>query len=224
MLLDMLWRNTIRERVNNVSRWLNLDLCNYEGEGEYNIPVIYPVNNCDAINWMGFNRCLSDRKSSRKKLQTGVHFFLSDGEFERCWKDPNRYGEMLRAYNCAFSPDFSMFTSFPKAMQIWNHYRKHWLARYWQDMGLTIIPTISWSDESSFEWCFDGEPKHSVVAVSNIGCVRSPKNHKAFLRGYNEMLKRLEPSLIFVYAHKIYDYPGNVKFIHFSMDKKREVI
>lgn len=207
-----------------MSRWLNLDIANYEGVGNYNIPQLLPETNYDASMWMGFNYCLSNRKTIEKKAKTGVHFFLADGQFERCWKDPNRYGEMLRQYNCVLSPDFSLYTSFPKAAQIWNHYRKHWIGRYWQDMGLTVIPTISWSDESSFEWCFDGEPKHSIVAVSNIGCVRSPKNHEAFMKGYKEMLKRLEPSLVLFYAHKIYDYPGDVKYIHFSLDKSKEAI
>lgn len=207
-----------------MSRWLNLDLANYEGVGEFNIPDLFPTAKCDATNWMGFGYCLSDRKSAEKKSKTGVHFFAADGQFERCWKDPNRYAKMLSQYNCVLSPDFSLFTSFPKVVQMWNHYRKHWIARYWQDMGLTVIPTISWSDESSFEWCFDGEPKHSIVAVSNIGCVRSNKNHELFMRGYEEMLKRLEPSLVLFYAHKIYDYPGNVRYIHFNFDKSLEVI
>ena len=47
----------------------------------------------------------------------------------------------------------------PFAMQIYNQYRKHWLAAYWQLNGITVYPTISWSDENSYEWCFDGEPR-----------------------------------------------------------------
>ena len=207
-----------------MSRWLNLDIAKYEGAGIYNIPQLDAVEKCDALNWMGFAYCLADRKSLEKKSKTGVHFFLTDGQFERCWKDPTRYGTMLSAYNCVMSPDFSLYSSFPKAMQIWNHYRKHWIARYWQDMGLTVIPTIAWSDEESFEWCFDGEPKNSIVAVSNIGCVRSLKNHEKFMRGYEEMIKRLEPTLVLCYAHKMYNYPGNIKYIHFNMDRSQEVV
>lgn len=37
---------------------------------------------------------------------------------------------MLTAYNCALSPDFSLYAFFPKAMQIWNHYRKLLIAKY----------------------------------------------------------------------------------------------
>ena len=207
-----------------MSKWLNLDICTYEGEGKYNIPILDPEMHCDATNWMGFSYCSYDRKVKRKKAQTGVHFFQVDGQFERCWTNPKRYAEMLSVYNCVLSPDFSMYTTFPRAVQIWNYYRKHWIARYWQDLGLTVIPTISWSDEESFEWCFDGEPKGGIVAVSNIGCVKSPKNHEAFLLGYNEMLKRLEPKLVLFYAHKIYDYPGNVRYIKFNLYKEQEIL
>ena len=207
-----------------MSRWLNLDVALYDGVGEYNIPEIEPVDSCNTSTWMGFNYCLSNRKSDKKKKKTGVHFFLADGDFERCWKDPQRYGEMLSAYDCVMSPDFSLFTKFPKAVQIWNHYRKHWLARYWQDMGLTVIPTVSWSDESSFEWCFDGEPKHSVVAVSNVGSARGEKQYRNFMVGYEKMLEVLQPTLVLMFAYKIKDYPGNVRFIQSYFTKSQSVL
>lgn len=34
--------------------------------------------------------------------------------------------------------------------------------------GINVIPTICWSNHESFEWCFDGEPTHSVVRYQNI--------------------------------------------------------
>lgn len=207
-----------------MSRWLNLDIANYKGVGHYEIPELEPTPEylCTANDWIGFNYCLSTKRTVEKKNKTGVHFFLTDDQFERCWKDPQRYGEMLRQYKCVLSPDFSMWGVFPTAVNVWNNYRKHWLGKYWQDMGLTVIPTIAWGDEETFDWCFDGDPKHSVVAVSNVGCVKSKKAQEIFLRGYEEMLKRLEPSLVLCYAHTIRDYPGNVKFIKFKMDKSRE--
>lgn len=207
-----------------MSRWLNLDKGIFEYEGIYDMPKLNPVTTCDASTWIGFNYCLSTKRTEEKKAKTGVHFFLTDEQFERCWKDPQRYGEMLSAYNCILSPDFSMYGIFPKAMQLWNNYRKHWLGRYWQEMGLTVIPTIAWGDEDTFDWCFDGDPKNGIVAVSNIGCVKNPKNHEVFLRGYKEMLRRLNPKLVLFYAHKIYDYPGNVQYIHFSLDKRDQAV
>lgn len=81
-------------------------------------------------------------------------------------------------------------------MQIYNHYRKHWLAAYWQAHGLTVYPTISWSDEQSYDWCFDGEPVGGVVAVSSVGTQNNKEANRLFLKGYEEMMKRLAPLFV----------------------------
>lgn len=63
-----------------------------------------------------------------------------------------------------------------------------------------MIPTISWSDPSSYEWCFDGEPVGGTVAVSSVGTQASPETAALFLAGYQEMLARLQPSEIILYG------------------------
>lgn len=209
----MLQKNGGNVGVINMSQWLNLDIANFDGVGEFETPEVYPVTECDVTSWIKFNMCGSDRRIPEKKLKTGVHFFQYDYFFERCWSNPDRYGNMLKKYGCVLAPDFSLYTVFPKAMQVWNNYRKHWLARYWQEMGLTVIPNIGWADESSFEWCFDGDPIGSIVAVSNIGCTKDKEVHELFRKGYDEMLRRLQPSLVLCFVRKIYDYPGNVRYI-----------
>ena len=76
------------------------------------------------------------------------------------------YVSMLQDFKCVMSPDFSTYTDFPKALQVYNHFRKHWIGTYMQMNGIDVIPTISWSDKESFSWCFDGEPVGGVVAVA----------------------------------------------------------
>ena len=78
--------------------------------------------------------------------------------------------------------------------------RKHLLGAYWQSNGITVIPTISWSDESSFDWCFDGEPVGGAVAVSSVGTQMNATARALFLAGYKEMLERLQPSQILFYG------------------------
>ena len=94
------------------------------------------------------------------------------------------------------SPDFSLYTDYPVAQQIWNHYRKHWVGAYLQKQGVCVIPTIAWSDERSFEWCFDGEPVGGVVAVSSVGTQRKESTKALFMTGYNEMMSRLRPETV----------------------------
>ncbi|MGM9650978.1 MAG: DUF4417 domain-containing protein [Faecousia sp.] len=85
-------------------------------------------------------------------------------------------------------------------MSIYNHYRKHWLGAYWQQSGITVIPTISWSDKRRFEWCFEGEPEAGVVAVSSVGTQLNKESRALFLPGYNEMLSRFQPEWAYFYG------------------------
>ena len=73
----------------------------------------------------------------------------------------------------------------PKAIQLFNVFRNRWVGAYWQSKGITVIPTVSWSDTASYEFCFDGIENGSIVAVGMIGCKR---NKTAFMRGFDAMV------------------------------------
>ena len=198
--------------------YLNLSVRKYDGIGEMDMPVIQPVYELPTIkNWLEFEIAKNKRK---KPSQTGVHFFEYDFKFESVWNFPDRYIDVLKQYDCVISPDFSMYIDFPKPIRIYNKYRMHWLSAYWQENGITVIPVIRPGDFEDWSWGFDGYPMHSIVAVSNIGC-NQKKDAKAFwLKGYNEMLERLEPSKILFYSNS---YPenldGNIHFIKYNIDK-----
>lgn len=181
----------------------------YKGDGKYGIPEIQPVYEYDVNKWIDFNHV--KQYGTKNDKNVGVHFFIYDYQFERVWNTPDKYLTYLSRYGCVLSPDFSIFTDFPLAVNLFNHYRKHWLANYWQERGITVIPSICWCDEASFDWCFEGEPKNSIVAVSDVGCRGSKRDMAGFRRGYDEMIKRLNPSKIILYTHTVKnDYPGNV--------------
>lgn len=204
-----------------MSQFCNLASRIFEGVGEYDIPEIQPVYECSATQWLSFTYVKSTK---RIKKNTGAHFFVDDYQFERVWNEPNKYINSLRRFDYVLSPDFSMYADFPKAVCIYNHYRKHWLAAYWQEFGITVIPTICWMGPDSYDWCFDGEPKHSVVAVSNVGCMKKKESRKIFEEGYNEMLKRLEPTQVLFYTGVFnVDYPGPVRYIRHQIGLTSEV-
>lgn len=148
----------------------NLQKAMFDGVGRYDIPQIQPEHRI-ADNWISFNYA----KGCEDPELHGVHFFVDDYQFLRLWTNPDTYINMLSRFQVVCTPDFSTYTDFPKAVQIFNHYRKHWLGAYWQASGITVIPTISWSDEDSYEWCFDGEPIGGVVAVSSVGTQNDPE-------------------------------------------------
>lgn len=171
----------------------NLNKAIYDGAGQYGIPIIEPAYPKDLDSWIRFNDALSCKTPEKM----AVHFYTDDYRFSRLWAAPDTYIPALRNFKAVCTPDFSMYTDFPVAAQIWNHYRKHWLGAYWQEHGITVIPTIGWSNEDSFEWCFDGEPTHSVVSVSSIGVQVNSEAARLFKLGYDEMLRRLEPTRVY---------------------------
>ena len=100
----------------------NLNRVIFDGTGIYDIPRLRPVDTA-ADSFIGFNYA----KSCKVPESKGVHFFIDDYQFVRLWTNPDAYLELLRRFKCVCTPDFSTYTDFPKAIQIYNHYRKHWL-------------------------------------------------------------------------------------------------
>ena len=88
--------------------------------------------------------------------------------------------------------------------------------------GIKVIPTISWSDESSFEWCFDGEPVGGIVAVSSVGTQNNKTAKELFLNGYNEMMKRLEPETVIFYGTIPQECYGNIIKVKAFQEKFKE--
>ena len=199
------------------------ELCNvmtrvYVGVGQYDIPAIQPVDELPKIDkWLEFEFAKNKRVKHKNE---GVHFFQDDFKFESVWTFPDRYLEALSKYGCVLMPDFSTYVQLPKALRIYNKYRMHWTAAYWQENGMTVIPVIRTGLECDWDWTFDGYPMNSIVAVSNIGCNQIKWTKEAWIKGYNEMLKRLEPSKILFYSNS---YPenldGNIHFIKYNIDK-----
>jgi len=113
--------------------------------------------------------------------------------------------DMFARAGAVMSPDFSMYRDMPRALQLYNHYRKHWLGQFWQTRGAVVIPTISWSDNASWDFCFDGEPRGGIVAVSTVGVKRDKEAFGLFSAGWSEMLGRLAPKRVIV-CGEVFDF------------------
>lgn len=175
----------------------NLDKYIFSGVFPYGIPEINPENiQIHKIEWIPFNYA----KSCHEPENKGIHFYLDDYQFARLWNRPDDYIPLLKKFYAVCTPDFSQFTDMPVAMRIYNHYRKHWLGAYWQMHGIHVIPTICWSDQSSYNWCFDGEPTNSIISISSVGTQATIQEKELFAQGCREAIKRLNPSQILWYG------------------------
>lgn len=181
----------------------------YDSGNWYGIPEMFPtdVTGDKLLRFCDFNQVVDHENYI-------AHFYYDDFKFINAWRDPDKYVEKLRRFKAVISPDFSLYTDFPRALQILSCYRRQWVGKYWTELGLTVIPDVVWGDEESYEFCFLGIPKYSTVAVSNVGVTLNndwnDKNDSLFRKGYNEMMKRLEPATIIFYGSMLDGLKGNI--------------
>lgn len=194
------------DKTNSIA-YENLNRRMFDGVGEYGIPQLLPETFTGDCEFVGFNYARGNCSNTDQKV---VHFFLDDYQFYSLWRTPDRYVDKLSRFRYVLTPDFSTYTDFPKAIQIYNHYRKHWVGAYLQEYGCRVIPTISWSTPDSYEWCFDGEPEGGTVAISSVGCMNGKTKKELFLSGYNEMIDRLHPESIIFYGTVPEECKGNI--------------
>jgi hypothetical protein len=179
-------------------------------EGRYQMPIIKAESHIpDSL--IGFNYALSsDDKNA------GIHFYVDDYQFERIWTSPERYIEVLRPYDCVLTPDFSLYMDMPYAMKIWNVFRSRLIGQMCQDAGLAVIPTVSWAERETFDFCFDGLPGKAVLSISTIGVKNSPEAMQIWRDGVAELIRRKQPKTLLVYGGKVdFDY-GNINVLYFA--------
>jgi hypothetical protein len=136
-------------------------------------------------------------KNETKDKDATVHFFIYDDEFDEVWRKPEGYVKELGQYKQVITTDFSLYTNMSLAMQIFNTYRNRWLGCFWQEKGLTVIPSVGWSDEWSYEFCFDGIQEGAIVALSTLG---SYDIEPVYMDGFRQMCEKLKPEAVICYA------------------------
>jgi len=158
----------------------------------YGIPMLRPTIAPEVHELVPFT-------SIGSRPRHACHFFLDDYRFERVWNRPSVYVQRLSQFPVVLTPDFSLYLDWPYSVNLWNVYRSRWLGRYWQEHGITVIPTVGWAGESSFSYCFQGIPIGSTVALSPPD-VRSSDVLYKFLAGYREMLRQIRPVAVWSYG------------------------
>ncbi len=148
----------------------------------------------------------------------GVHFFVDDFRFSGIFNHPHTTVDKYSQYAFVMTPDFSLYGEMPRWRQIESIGKNRWIGAYWQNKGLLAIPTISWSDYVSYDYCFDSIEKGCVVAIGMIGCKHEKK---AFLSGYNEMLIRIEPEAIVCFGDPYPEMEGNVIAVNYKESRKK---
>ncbi len=129
-----------------------------------------------------------------------VIFYEHDVNFVRVWNQPRKYLPILKKFRGVISADFSLYRNMPLCMQKWSTYQNRALANWWQENGIEVIPNVRFADERTYDFCFDGIPRNSVVSVGSLGCFKSKEDKEYFIKGFDELVKRLEPRAVVIYG------------------------
>jgi len=195
------------EKEKNKQKMVRNEFLYYgNSNNKFEFPVVKKQDiDIEKINFLSY---VDIKKDDDKNKDKTIHFFTYDWLFEKVYDNADEEVEKLKQYYAVLSPDFSMFTNMPLALQIESVFKNRWCGAYWQSKGLKVIPTISWGDEKSFDFCFDGVETGSVVAV----CTYYRENcEEEFMLGYNKMIEKIKPSFVICYDELFKEMKGNVK-------------
>jgi len=211
---DKLFKVNERIKTNNAYNLQLVDI-NRNTDNFWQMPIIHKVDYVPS-ELIGFNYA----KTYENKA-VGIHFYIDDYQFERIWNKPEDYVDILREYECVLTPDFSLYMDMPMPMKIWNIYRSRQIGQYLQDEGLIVIPTLSWAEPETFEFCFEGLEQGGTVSISTVGVKQNKEALKIWKQGTDEAIKRLKPNKILLYGGKVdYDF-GDIE-VHYYENKVTE--
>lgn len=177
-------------------------------DGTFEMPIIKKTKiDLEDVKLIGYDK-LNERETDKI-----VHFFLDDYKFEVLWKDPEPRVEKLKEYRAVLSPQFSVYTEMPVAVQIHQIFKNRWCGAYLQSRGLKVIPSLVWGEADTFWFSFDGIEERSVVAISTVG-MRTER--RLFVAGYKEMLRRIHPKAIICYGEPFNEMEGNLIVVDYA--------
>ena len=104
------------------------------------------------------------------------------------------------------------------AMKVWNVYRSRLIGQIMQDAGIRVIPTVSWAEQETYAFCFDGLPEGGNVAVSTVGVMRDKEAQRIFKDGMAAMIEKVKPALILMYGKPMPEACGDVPFRSYEND------
>lgn len=191
--------------------------------GEIKMPEIVQMKNEEIP------KCLipfSKIKNAKNK-RGYIHFYEHDKIFQNFIADVKNYIPLLSQYDGVITPDCTLAIGQISYLQMTNTYFNRAVGVFLQKHGISVIPTVRWSDESSFSFCFNGLPKNAIVAISTHGCIKSNIQKKLFRNGVIEMIKQLQPRDVIVYGYmpksvfhdlehqtKFHRYPNHFESTH----------
>ena len=178
---------------------------------KYGFPII-KKDKFDFNDWKETRICnFKNIKSQEEKEKSIVIMFNYDNVLNNVWDNPYKYLSKFLHFKALCTPDFTIYPGMNINDVRYNIYKNRWIGCLWQEKGYKVIPTIQWALEDTYDMCFSGVEKGSVVIISTLGCA---SNYEVFLKGFNKMKEVIKPSLIIVFGKMLDGMTGT--FLHFE--------
>lgn len=184
--------NSVRKGCKDVWNAFLVEFACYAGC--YEFPVINGTN-LVPNRMIRFSKAISSHDYNQ-----WIHFYEDDYLFERLWRNPKKYLEILKKFNGVILPDFSIYRDMPLVMQLWNIYRSRAIGVWLQKNGVSVIVNIRYGDRRTYRCCCYGAPKHSVIAIGSHGTIKNVSDRKYFVDGLHVVVRILQPIVIVVYG------------------------
>lgn len=178
---------------------------------KYGFPIIRK-DEFDYKDWNDTRICnFKNIKGQEEKDKSIICMFNYDNILNNIWDDPYKYLIKFLGFKAICTPDYSVYPGMNINDIRFNVYRNRWIGCLLQEKGFKVIPTIQWGLDDTYDMCFSGVEKGSVVIISTLGCT---SNYEDFLKGFNKMKEVIEPSLIIVFGKMLEGMKGT--FLHFN--------
>lgn len=166
-------------------------------EGSIKVPLLKPVSEIPCIQQCWPINLIKQGVCS----EMWGHCFVKDNLQNHYWNHPSQGLEKIKGLAGIISTDFSMYRDYSIERQKWNCYKNRVIAYHWQQLFKNVIPTASWSTPQSYEWCWDGLPKKSVLAITTNGVVTDKEGYRLFIGGLDELIRQKDPIALVVCGH-----------------------
>lgn len=159
---------------------------------------------------------ITNLKSVLNKNNTIIDFFDNDDVLKRFINNPLKYVPIFDGFLAVATPDYSIYQNSNGIKILCNIFDSRWAGAFWQSRGLNIIPTVSWAKDNTYDICFSGIEKNSIVMISTLGVLKNHDTFQKFINGFLELKKRIDPSLIIVVGKLLEGMEG--EFLVYSLE------
>lgn len=193
--------------------------------GKYEFIKLSPINIRrlpNENNVISFSEIFSS-KYKKNLNKYWVDMFNDDVVIERFWNNPEKYLPLLKNAIGVIASDYSVMKGLLLTDNINNVQRNRITAFLLERENITTIPVASWYDKDSFEWCFDGLPHKSIIAVSSNGCLKGNcKTSKSdFIKGVFKLNELKKPSKILICGPRLKELDSLKNIVYYKSFQQR---